>query len=171
MVGTGFTVTVKVVGGPLQPLSLGVTVMVDVWGEVTFAEVSAKGPLPVAGIPVAVLLFVQLNVAVGIEPVNSAAIGSPAQSTWVGTALTVGWRPILMLNVSGLPGQAPKAGCTTTTADWAFPVGDWVVNVKPAVVPLAARPMSGLLLVHAYCVPVGPLKFTATDSPTHFNTS
>lgn len=88
--GTGFTVTVKVVGGPLQPLSLGVTVSVDICGVVTLAEASDKGPLPEAGIPVAVLLFVQLNVAVGIEPVNSAAMGSPAQSTWAGTALTVG---------------------------------------------------------------------------------
>ena len=44
------------------------------------------------------------------------------------------------------------------------------VKFKPAVVPLAPKPIPGLLLVQLYCVPFVPLKATAIDSPAHLVT-
>lgn len=58
--GTGLTVTLKVKGCPSHPFSLGVTVMVEVCGEATAAAFRAMFPTPLAVIPVAVLVLVQL---------------------------------------------------------------------------------------------------------------
>ena len=62
-VGNGVTVMVNDTGVPGQPLAVGVTVIVAVT-EVDPVFVATKGeifPVPFAGRPMEVLLFVQLN--------------------------------------------------------------------------------------------------------------
>ena len=60
--GTGLTVIAKVFAGPLQPLTSGVTVMLDVTGTAVLlmAVKDGIGPFPEAASPVDVLSFVQL---------------------------------------------------------------------------------------------------------------
>ena len=62
--GEGFTVTVNVAGVPVHPFADGVTVMVAVIGEVVALLAANEGilPDPPAARPMAVLLFVQVNV-------------------------------------------------------------------------------------------------------------
>ena len=62
IIGVGMTVMVKDSGAPGQPLAVGVTVIVALIGAVVelVAEKAAIFPLPLAGKPIAVLLFVQL---------------------------------------------------------------------------------------------------------------
>ena len=63
-VGVGFTVKVKDWGVPVHPLAVGVTVMVAMIGLLVelMAANDAILPLPLAASPMAVLLFVQVNV-------------------------------------------------------------------------------------------------------------
>ena len=60
----GFTVTLNVDGVPVHPFAVGVTVIVAVIGEVVAFVAVNEGisPDPFAGRPIAVLLFVQVNV-------------------------------------------------------------------------------------------------------------
>ena len=53
MVGSGFTVTVAVVDGPVQPLAVGMIVKVTVTGEVVkLVMLPVILPVPVEAIPV-----------------------------------------------------------------------------------------------------------------------
>ena len=63
-VDVGLTVTVKVIGVPVHPFAVGVTVIVAVIGEaVAFVAVNEGTlPEPLAASPIAMLLFVQVNV-------------------------------------------------------------------------------------------------------------
>jgi hypothetical protein len=63
-VGAGFAVTVNVAGVPVHPFANGVTVMVALMGEVVALVTVNDGtsPGPLAARPMAVLLFVQVNV-------------------------------------------------------------------------------------------------------------
>ena len=62
MTGVGFNVSVNTSSGPTQPLLVGVTVMVDTILEPVLFVAAVKLILfdPLAGKPIAVLLFVQL---------------------------------------------------------------------------------------------------------------
>jgi hypothetical protein len=81
MVGVIFTVMVKVTGVPLQPFAFGVTVTVEVKGPVVVLVPTKEAmfPVPLAPNPVAVLLFVQLNVAPAEPEKVIAVVLSPAQ--------------------------------------------------------------------------------------------
>lgn len=149
MVGTGFTVTRKVIGAPLQPFSLGVTVIVDVWGVVTLAALSEILPKPVAGIPVAGLLFRQSNVVAGKLLLKVTAMGSLPHNTWSGTAFTVGNCPMEIGKDWGWPGQLPKVGMIVTVALCELPPTVWPTKVILLPVPDAANPTLGLLFVQA----------------------
>ena len=61
-IGVGFTVMLKVVAVPVQPLAVGVTVTVAVTGAlVLFVAVNAlMSPVPLAANPIDVSLFVQV---------------------------------------------------------------------------------------------------------------
>ncbi len=108
--GTALTVAVKVMGVPVQPLSVGVTVMVPVWvvwlGDVLIEIL----PEPEAEIPVAVLLFVQAYIDEGEVPSKDTLMGSPPQTTWLGTGVTLGTGLTVMLKLCGAPTQVPKVG-------------------------------------------------------------
>ncbi len=71
-------------------------------------------PLPLAPIPIFVLLLVQLKVPPAGDEVNpSPATAAPLQIVCApGAALTVGNGFIVMLNVPGVPTQPAKVGVT-----------------------------------------------------------
>ena len=80
---------VKVCAGPGQPASVGVTVMVPVVVEATFAALKEISPVPFAAKPMAVLLLVQLKTGLTL-PEKMTSTGSPAQTVWLGGSTTVG---------------------------------------------------------------------------------
>jgi len=90
--GNGFTVMVNVLIGPLHPSLIGVMVMVDVIEvEPELVTVNAEIlPVPFALNPMAVLLFVQLNVAPVIPEKFIGPKDSPAHFVKLLTALTEG---------------------------------------------------------------------------------
>jgi hypothetical protein len=73
---------VKVVGVPVHPFAVGVTVIVEVIGEFVAFVVPNEGtlPEPLAARPIAVLLFVQVNAVplTGPDRLVASAI-TPAQ--------------------------------------------------------------------------------------------
>ena len=84
--GLGLTVKKNVTGVPLQPLAVGVTVIVAVIGEfpVFVAVNGLMSPVPDAGNPIAVLLFVQLKLVPGIVPLKvMAVLEAPVHIAWL----------------------------------------------------------------------------------------
>ena len=88
----GLTVTLNVAGNPTHPFATGVIVMVEVIGDVVEFVAANEGmsPEPLAASPMAVLLFVQVNVVPLTGPdnvVNGATV--PAQYVCLLIAFTV----------------------------------------------------------------------------------
>ena len=167
--GIGLTVIVNVTGVPEQfvpPLAkTGVTVIVATTGAlpVLVAVKDAMFPEPEAARPIDGALFVQLNTVPGTLPVKvTAAVVLPLQSTWLATAATFGVGFTVIVNVEAVPEQPLAVGVTVMVAvTGAVPL---LTAVKEGILPFpaAARPMDGVLFVHAYVVPAtGPLKLTA----------
>ena len=100
---------------PAQPFAVGVTVIVPEIGA-PVALVAIKAPIlpePEAPSPMAGLLFVQLYVAVPIDPEKlTAAVKAFAHRVWLVTALTVGRGLTVIVNVIGVPVQPFKLGVT-----------------------------------------------------------
>ena len=91
---TGFTVMVNVRGVPVQVtpalVKLGVTVTVPLIGAfVVLVGVKLKLPVPLAGKPIAVLVFVQLYTEPVALPLKATVEAAPAQNVWLAIAFTV----------------------------------------------------------------------------------
>jgi hypothetical protein len=90
--GIGFTSTVAVIDGPVQPPAVGVMVKVTVIGVlVVLVNEPLMFPLPLAAMPVTVtvLSLVQLKTVPGTEPVNTiVVIGLPEQMVCEGGVAT-----------------------------------------------------------------------------------
>jgi hypothetical protein len=78
-VAVGLTVIVKVVGVPMHPFAMGVTVIVALIGDVVALVAVNEGilPEPLDERPIAVLLFVQVNVDPLTSP-DKVVIGATA---------------------------------------------------------------------------------------------
>ena len=80
-------------GVPVQPLAAGVMVIVAVIGAVVLFVAVNDGmfPDPLAASPMAVLLFVQVNIVplTGANKVVAVTL-APLQCVWFGTVVTVG---------------------------------------------------------------------------------
>lgn len=156
-VGVGFTVIIKLCEGPLQPFADGEIVMSAVAGTVPvfIATKDAIFPVPLAGKPIEGLSFVQLKLVPLtapeklMEPV--AALLQTARSAGL-TTFGVGFTVIV--NVLGVPGQMPLEGVTRIVAT-AFTLPA-LTAVKGGIspLPLAAKPIAGLLFVHVKEVPL-----------------
>ena len=168
------TVIVEVWATPEQVFAVGVTVIVATSG-VEPAFVVAKAailPVPLAPRPMLVRLFVQLYVVPETaEPVKFiAVVETPLQTVWFDAAVTegVGWA--VMVKVRAVPEQPFAVGVTVIVATIGLPVT--FVAVKAAIfpVPLAPKPILGVLFVQLYVVPatLEPLKVTAVVlTPLH----
>lgn len=91
--GCGLIVIVKLIGGPTQAPSAGVTVIVAVIGPaVALVAVKAgKPPVPLAASPIAVLEFVHVNVApTGVLTNPFAGTAAPAQYVKFASGVTTG---------------------------------------------------------------------------------
>lgn len=92
-VGVGFTVMVNVLDVPVHPAADGVTVIVEMIGDVPVlvAVKLAISPLPEAAKPIEVLSLVQLYRVPPTAPVKlTAAVAALLQITWLATAAMVG---------------------------------------------------------------------------------
>src|SRR3569832_575033 len=98
-------------------------------------------PLPVAEIPIAVLVLVQANVAPGTLLVNGILTDVPGQKVWLDTATITGCGLTEMLNTIGEPPHVPFSD-TVIVPVRATPVV-FADAVKSAMVPdpEAARPI------------------------------
>jgi hypothetical protein len=157
-VGVGLTVIVKLTGVPVQVVALlvnvGVTVIVPDIGAVPLfvATNGAILPVPLAGRPMAGLLFVQLYTVPGTLPVKlTGELEEALQRVWLLTAFTVGFGLTVIVNVVGVPVQvAPPlvyAGVTVIVDVTGTVPVLMALNEAIFPVPLAGRPIVELLLV------------------------
>jgi len=161
---------VKLIGIPVQPPALGVTVIVAVIAvAVAFTVVNAGiVPVPLAPSPIAVLLFVQLYVAPATLPLSvTAASVVPAHTDWLPTAFTSGVGFTVIVKLIGVPVQVRppllNVGVIVIVVDTGAFVRLMPVNAGILPTPLAAlNPIFVLLFVQLYTVFVtGPLTVTA----------
>ena len=122
--------------------------------DVRFVPINdAIFPVPLAGNPIAVLEFVQANVApAGVLVKFEAGIVAPLQYELFAGTVTVGVGFTVIVNVDGGPGQLAGEGLVGVTVIVAV-TGDDVtfVAVNEAIlpVPLAAKPIVASEFVHA----------------------
>ena len=101
----------------------------------------------------------------------TAAVAAPLHLTWSAGSLTWPEGLTVIANVCGVPGQPSNEGVTVTVAVTGEVPLLMAVNEGMFPVPVAARPMDVVLLVHEYVV-VPPVlfvvKFTAAVAePLH----
>ena len=171
-VGAGFTVMVKELVGPVQPLAVGVTVTVAITGAlpVLVAVKEAMFPLPEAARPMEASLFVHAKVVpVTVLVKFTAVVLALPHRVWLVILSAVGVGFTVMVNELVGPVQPLAVGVTVMVAvTGAVPA---FTPLKAAMFPLpeAARPMVASLLVQAKVVPVTGLpKFMAVvEAPLH----
>jgi len=174
-IGDGFTVIVKVFDVPLQPAAdFGVTVIVAVIGTLVLlvTEKDAIFPVPLAGSPIAVLLFIHVQVvALTLLPLKViAGCISSAQRVLSVILSKIGSGFTVIVKVFDVPLQpAADFGITVIVAVIGAPV--LLITGKDAIfpVPLAGSPIAVLLFVHVQfsAYKLLPLKLIADcSSPT-----
>ena len=151
ILGVGFTVMVKICEAPVQPFAVGVTVKVAVTGVVPVltAVNDPMLPLPEAGSPMELLLFVQLNVVLLTAPVKlMAVVGLPLHIAWLPGLTTVGVGLTVTVKFMGVPVHPLAVGVTVTVVvTGVVPVFD---AVKTGIFPEPLVPKPTLLVdVHA----------------------
>ena len=111
-------------------------------------------PVPEAAKPIVVLLFVQLYVTVPPvvgETNTTAAVDALAHTVWLDTGLTTGVGLTVIVNVIGVPTQLTPplvyVGVTVIAAVTGALVALVAVKLAILPVPLAAKPIDGVLLV------------------------
>src|ERR1700755_323028 len=117
--GVGLIVIVNVSTALLQPSFVAITSIVPTMSAPVMlaGAVNNISPLPDAGMPVAVLVFVHATVAPLIDGVVVSGILMlvPAQKLWSATAVTVGCGFSVMLNVIGALVQLFLVAVTVAT--------------------------------------------------------
>ena len=160
-VGVGCTVIVKLVDAPVQPLAVGVTVIVATWSVVPlFTAVNdAILPVPLPARLILVLLFVQLYVVPLTAPLKVTAVVDPLlHTTWLDGVTTVGVGCTVIVNDDDVPTQPATVGVTVIVATWSVVPLFVAVNTAISPLPLAERPILALVFVHAKLdVPVSGL--------------
>ena len=153
---------VKVLGVPVQPLIVGVTVMVANWAVLLFVFATKEGilPEPFAARPIAVFVFVQLYTVLFTAPAKiTGAVLLLLHNTWSAGCCTSGTGFTVIITDLGEPLQPFADGVTVMIPVVTF--GPLVVATNEGIlpVPFAARPIAVLVLVQLYAVLVtAPLK-------------
>ena len=149
-VGVGLTVMVKETGVPVQPLNVGVTSIVPLIGEIVVLVIvnGAMSPVPPAAKPIAVLVFVQLQVTPVMLPVKvMASVVSSLHLVWSAGLSTVGVGLTVMEKETGVPVQPLNVGVTSIVPLIGAVVKLVAVNEVISPVPLAGNPIAGLVFV------------------------
>jgi hypothetical protein len=148
--GVGFTVTVAVIGGPGQPLAVGVMVKVTVTGAlVALVKLPLMFPFPLAAIPDTspVLSLVQLKVVEATSPERAiVVIALPEQmvcEAGVATAFGIGFT--VTVAVIGVPGQLLAVGVIVKVTVTGALVALVKLPLMPPL-PLAAIPDTSTIL-------------------------
>lgn len=164
-VGVGLTTIVNVCDVPVQVMpalvNTGVTVISAVTGERPVLVAMKLGilPVPLAASPIDGALLVHWKLSAPVGPVVGlvkliGAVGLPLHNTWPATGFTTGVGFTVIVNVIGVPTQpVGPTGVTTIVATNGPLVALVVTNGAMSPVPVAARPMAGVLLVQLYTVP------------------
>lgn len=120
-------------------------------------------PLPLAAKPIEVLSFAQLKKVEPTAPVKLIApVAAPLQTNWSSGFTTVGIGFTVMVKYRIGPGQPFATGVTVMKPDCG--IMPLLTGIKEGIspVPLAGRPMEGLLFVQLKLVPAtAPVKLTA----------
>ena len=135
---------------PLQPLADGVTVIVAVFIALAlFVAVNeAISPAPLAGNPIAVLLFVQLLTVPATELLKLIAeVVVLLHNVWSDTDATSGVGLTVIVKLCGVPEHTLTEGVTVIVAVIAALVLLVPVNEAILPVPLDASPIEGSLFV------------------------
>ena len=165
-VGVGLMVMLKFCGVPKHPFNAGVTVILPVCGAPTAAALKLILPVPEAANPMAVLLFVQPNVVpIAGLPLKVMPRALPGQAVRFPGCTTLGTGCTLRVKLSGAPTQVPIAGVTLMVA---VSVAGTIAAVKfKFPLPLAGKPIVGLLFVQVKVAPGVPAKFRVNACPLH----
>lgn len=155
---------VNVDGVPLHPDRDGVSVIVPEIGALPLlvAVNAGRFPVPDAPSPIEVLELVHDTLAVdGVGERTVAGTEFPAHQVCA-TLLTLGVGLIVIVYVFDVPVQPPLVGVTVMVAVTGVLPLFTAVNAGTVPVPLAARPMEGLLFVQLKTAPDGvPVKAVA----------
>lgn len=152
-VGTGFTVIENVCDVPTQPFKMGVIVIFDDCGVLTFAAIKFKSPVPEAAKPMAVFVLTQLTLAPLGVVVNGTSIKAPAQTETFAGNFTEGVGGIVIEKVWATPEQPFKIGVTVIFAVIGEPVLFTAAVKLRLPEPLPANPISLLSFVQSKVVP------------------
>lgn len=123
-------------------------------------------PIPLAGSPIAVLLFSQLNCVPGVGPVKLIGfVIVPEQTTNDGIGVTSGVGFTVIVKLLDVPMVTPSVGVTVMVATITLLVKLEAVNALMLPVPLAARPIEGVVLVQLKVVPGTVLEKNTVEVP------
>lgn len=127
-------------------------------GVVLTAIKLAMFPVPLAAKPILGVLFVQLNVVPATVPVKlTAVVAAPVHSVWLATAPTLAVGFTVMVKVAAIPEQPPAVGVTVMVAVTGTLLVFTAVKLDMFPVPLAAKPILGVLFVQPKVVPATTL--------------
>ena len=149
-VGVGFTVMVNDCIAPVQPLTVGVTMIVAVIG--IFPEFRAVkigiSPVPFAAKPIEGVSFTHAKFVPAIFPeIETKGFETLLHKTILDNGLAVGTGFTVMLNVLETPSHPPVVGVTVKVATMGVKPELMAINAEISPVPLAAKPMPGTLFV------------------------
>lgn len=148
--GMGLTVMVYEAGVPVQPATVGVTVMVPLMDELP-GLVAVNGgtlPDPLAPKPMAVLELVQVNEPpAGVLVKALPATGVPVHTPKLEGTVTVGVGFTVMVYVDGVPVQPAELGVTVIVPLIGELPALVAVKVGMFPLPLAAKPIEVFELV------------------------
>lgn len=170
-----FTVIVKVMAVPTHPDALfGVTVMVAVTAVGLLFTATKLGMLPVpeAARPMLGVLFVQLYVVPATVPVKlMAVVDEPVHNTWLAITPTFAVGFTVIVKLADVPLQPDADVVTVMVAVTGALVVLVAVKLGILPVPLAAKPMLGVLFVQVNTVPAtGLVNVTAVVAAPLHNT-
>lgn len=114
------------------------------------AEKAGIFPVPLAARPMDVLLLVQVNVVPAPTGLETTVTGTPMalHQAWLGIGFTVGVGFTVNVKVNGVPIQPFAVGVMVILELMGDTPGLVAVKAGMSPVPLAARPMAVLVLVH-----------------------
>lgn len=92
-------------------------------------------------------------------------MGSPPQTTWLGTGVTLGTGLTVISKLCGAPTQVPKVGVMLIVAVWGVAPVAVPTKFKPVLAPLIGKPTLAFVLVQANVLPAVALKLTAMGTP------
>ena len=171
--GVGFTSIVKDCSGPVQPLAVGVTVIMATTGaEPVFnAEKDAMSPLPLVARPIEGWLFVQLNVVPATALLKIiGVVEAPLHIAWSAIGSTTGSELTVKVAVSEIVALTPQSSVITTRYSvWsgssmlpAFPI----VMIVALGIPMEIKSASvGLFLCQSkFAVPAAPVMLASKST-------